>query len=258
MANDDQKDTWNVWVSRTSDILSVAKGTASFVALLAIAIILVCKPSQVVPTLKGLLAALRDSGFTRISVTGMEADLTKLNEAVSTANQGAISALRSLETARTRLKAIYSSDDLPPKSKTEVKEALGLVDQALNSLSLSKKDSQGILAQTGIGTAAPEKIKDANQWLVVVGADATVGEAQFELAKVKKSGFDSSRILLRNNLYRTVVPFNDRETAEDGIDKIGAAVKRQVFMVDSRQWCPQVAEASKSGGSAPYISCAPN
>lgn len=258
MASDNQKDIWNVWVSRASDILSVAKGTASFVALLAIAIILVWAPSLVVPTLKALLAALRDSGFTRISVTGMEADLTKLNEAVSTANQGASSALRSLGTARTRLSGIYSSDNLPTQSKADVKEALDLVDQALNSLSLSKQDSSGLLAQTGIGTATPEKIKESNQWLVVVGADATVGEAQVELAKVKKSGFDSSRILLRNRLYRTVVPFKNQEAAEAGIEKIGAAVQRQVFIVDSQQWCPQVAEASKSGGSAPYISCAPN
>lgn len=258
MAHDDQKDAWSVWVSRSSDILSVAKGTASFVAILAIAIILVCTPSRVVPTLKGLLVALRDSGFTRISVTGMEADLTKLNEAVSTADQGASSALRSLGTARTRLRAIYLSDDLPTESKTDVQQALYMVDQALNSLTLSKKDSSSLLAQTGIGTAVPEQIKALNQWLVVVGADATVGEAQFELKKVMKSGFNSSRILLRNGLYRTVVSFNDRQAAEAGIEKIGEAIQRQVFVVDARQWCPQAAEVPKSGGSASYTSCAPN
>ncbi len=258
MASEDKKDTWNIWVSRTSDILSIAKGTASFVAILAVAVILICTPSRIVPTLKGLLLALRDSGFTRISVTGMEADLTKLNEAVSTANQGASSALKSLEEANTRLSAFSSAGDLSQKSKSDVKEVLDFINQAQNSLSLSKKDSSGLLAQTGIATAAPEKGKPSNQWLVVVGADATSGEAMVELRTVKKQGFDNSTILLRNKLYRTVVPFNDRESAEASIAKIGAAVQRQVFLVDSKQWCPEVGETQKPGVSVPYVVCAPN
>jgi len=255
MENKDQKDAWTTWVSRTSDILSVAKGMASFAAILAVAFIIIWTPSRVVPTLKGLLVALRDSGFTRISVTGMEADLTKLTEAVSTANQGASSALRSLNAAKASLEKIYSSETLSSMNKSDVKEALNSVNTALRSLSLSRTDSTGILAQAGISTSAPDNTKESIQWLVVVGADATAQEAEFERSKVKRKGFGNSTILLRNNLYRTVVPFNDRETAEASITKIGAAVKRQVFAVDAKQWCPQAAKALTPGNAATLVTC---
>lgn len=107
------------------------------------------------------------------------------------------------------------------------------------------------LEQASEGQGNPEQAQSAlrsintivgGRW-IVVGADRTLEEAQFEANKARRAGYNPA-IYLRQNSYRTVIEFPSDEEAKASLKAVRARLNDTAYLRDLSSWCPNPAQQS--------------
>ena len=94
---------------------------------------------------------------------------------------------------------------------------------------------------TEIISVAPSETptETSGDWVVVVGSDASLGDAEWEADKARQQGYNPV-IYLRDNWYVTTVgPFSTKEEAESAKTAAQATIRESAREVYLNNWCPQ-------------------
>lgn len=92
-----------------------------------------------------------------------------------------------------------------------------------------------------------ETISDA--WIIVVGGDKQLGDAQPEVDKAKRAGY-SAALYLKQGWFRTTVgPFPTQADAERTNIAVRATLRNGAYVVNLKSWCPT--QYAKNG----YVEC---
>lgn len=75
-------------------------------------------------------------------------------------------------------------------------------------------------------------------WAIVFGGDKSFAEAQFEINRAKKIGFEGT-IFLRSGSYRSVMIFENRQEADNTLEKF-KQLRQSAYIVNMEKWCPTV------------------
>lgn len=75
-------------------------------------------------------------------------------------------------------------------------------------------------------------------WAIVFGGDKSLSEAQFEINRAKKIGFNGT-IFLRSGSYRSVMIFETRREAENTLEKF-KELRQTAYIVNMEKWCPNI------------------
>ena len=82
----------------------------------------------------------------------------------------------------------------------------------------------------------------SGQWAIVAGADRDVDAAMYEINRLREEGYRTVQLWLRDGWYRTVIIFENRETAENNLKKLKRAFRESAFITNLNEWCPEPIE----------------
>lgn len=220
------------------------------VAILAILAVLIFDASRITPVLTKIGLALEKAGFTELNIGGVKQDLTKLREKIQDTRLNAQQAQESLTKAITVLQKAQSEQ---PNANifSSIKDAISLISSSQTHLGFAKQQIQEATAATvpRTDTQAQPVPSDRKPWVIVVGADRTLQAAQDEVKLAKSKGFENAKILLRDDWYRTVVPFATEQEAAAKLAQISNQIREGSYIRDLNKWCgklePKESEAGK-------------
>lgn len=245
--------------SRWSHLLKDFRESLTFVrevAILAILAVLIFDASRITPILTKIGLALEKAGFTEVNVGGVKQDLTRLREKAQDTGLNTQQAQESLTKAIT---ALQNAQSKQPNANvaSSIKDAITLISSSQLHLGFIKRQIQEVTATSAPGTGTQTQPVPSNRkpWVVVVGADRTLKAAQAEVEIAKSKGFEDARILLRDDWYRTVVPFPTEQQAAAKLTEISTQIREGSFIRDLNKWCEKL--QSKESGEGKYDKCTP-
>lgn len=255
MTNEDsqaEQQRWEANIARTKEILSLLQSGVT-IALPFVVILFLLYPRWLISPINEVLASLKQAGFTSVAFAGMEANLEKFQRAQATSSQGADSARTALQGVVKPLQTLDAAS-LAPNERAALVQAR---QNAQNALDILTKTSQAVtqdVAGAKVGQGSQGEAGQPDAWLIVAGADITPAAAEDELKKVKRQ-FSGSFLLQRGSLFRTVIPFAERQQAVDQKQAVRDLVDRDVFLVETSQWCVGSLLAAKDGKKIPVKVC---
>ena len=228
------------------------------VAILAIIVILVFRHDIVNSFLDTL-------NVTKLSFGGMEIDRTEAIKALAAAGDNLQKTQSDLEATRNELAAVaakYQTAVAALKATQAQVEAIRAGGGTPGSAEVSKAVEDALsqatpalaaaTTATASATDAVNSTKEAVQTLpttpssganfaVIFGGDASVEAAASEVAKAQKAGFEAAQIYLRQNSYRSAVPFQDKVGAQSAIAQIRkiSRTAADAYIVNLANWCPK-------------------
>ena len=255
MTNEDgqaEQQRWEANLARTKEILSLLQSGVAM-ALPLVVILLLLYPKWLISPLNEVLASLKQAGFTSVAFAGMEANLEKFQRAQATSSQGADSARTALEGVLTPLQTLKAAS-LAPNERTALGQALQNTQNALAILKQTSQAATEDVAGAKVGQNSQGEAGQPDAWLIVAGADIIPAAAEDELKKVQRD-FSRSFLLQRGRLYRTVIPFAERQQAVDKKQAVRERVNREVFLVETSQWCAGPLLAAEAEAKIPFKVC---
>ncbi len=79
-------------------------------------------------------------------------------------------------------------------------------------------------------------------WGVVIGYDENLKAAQDEQKRALKNGYQRAEIYLRQNAFQTVIPFDNKERAQENLKKIHQNIREDSYIVNLENWCKKKEE----------------
>jgi len=74
-------------------------------------------------------------------------------------------------------------------------------------------------------------------WAVMIGYDKSLTAAQDEQKRAVNKGFKRAEIYLRQNAYQTIIPFDNKEQAQENLDKIQQNIRKDAYLINLESWC---------------------
>lgn len=211
---------WSGWARGAREWLALVRDATIIILLLLLAF----APSVTTPVLKGVVSTLRDSGISSVAGLG-------LGEASDV--------LAQVEPTLEAIEGLVASENPT--------EALPQIEHLRKFLGLAQDELHRAAAAQPI--AAMESLSMPGQWGVIVGADRTVKAARDEVARVKRTGFDT-KLFLRDNWYRTAAVFDSEPAATAAREQLASTI-RPGYIRNISQWCnPAEAEPDE-----PFARC---
>jgi hypothetical protein len=243
-----EESKWSNFFKSSSDSLILLRQAV----ILAILLILIFYPSSITNTLKNIGLAFEEAGFTEITVIGIKADLKALRQKVQDTKLNTEGTQKILTNVLESLKKIQQPDE-------DIKNAITEISIAKNSLESIKKELRDAIAPTAPSADQTQPVlSDSKPWVVVVGADRTPKDANYEVQKAKDKGFKDAKIIYRDDSYkwyRTVIPFETEEDAKKELLRISKEIREDSFIRDLNKWCENL--ESKELNSVKFEICIP-
>jgi hypothetical protein len=238
---------WTKFFKNSSDSLALLRQAVILIILL----ILIFYPSSITNTLKGIGLAFEEAGFTEITVVGIKTDLKALRQKVQDTK------LNTGETQKILTKVLQSLEKIQQPNE-DVKKAIQEIAIAKNALESIKKELGDAIYPAASSPDIPDNLpSDIMRWVVVVGADRTPKEADYEVRKAIGKGFNDAKIIYRDDAYkwyRTVIPFATEQEANEVLSKI-KKFQNDAFIRDLNKWCERL--EPKESDSVKYRICSP-
>lgn len=138
-------------------------------------------------------------------------------------------------------KGIQHKDRLSASSKSRLVANYGLA--LMQDGRYADAEHQLRIAATELGNPIAKRNLElllsqqrASSWAVVMGADKTSNEANFEVKRAKKAGIDGAETVLRSEFYRTIAVFEERTAAEAALTQ-AQAFRPDAYLVRMETWC---------------------
>jgi SPOR domain len=125
------------------------------------------------------------------------------------------------------------------RSNPSTDEALAQISKAMDQLHFTQKDIKSAITQS----SSPRQ--NAEQWVVVIGADRKIGDAKDEVNTAQSKGFENVTILLRDGWYRTIIPFSSENDANAALSDISKRIRQGSYTRNLTTWCKQIIETSE-------------
>lgn len=218
----EEKSRWSLLLSDSRDSLALFRE----IATLTVLAILIFKSTWLITPLKNMGLALEEAGFTELNIGGLKQDLKILREKAKDTGLNTQQSQESLE------KAIAILNQPNPN----IKDAISQINLAQNRLGFTKKQIEEIVSVS----PSPTQPRNADQWVVVIGADSTIDGAKDEVKTAKSKGFENVRILLRDGWYRTVIGFSSEKEAKDAVPDISNQIREGSYPRNLTTWCEKI------------------
>lgn len=83
---------------------------------------------------------------------------------------------------------------------------------------------------------------------IVIGGDTSLGSAQNEMTRARKSGYELVKVFYRQGYYRTlIVGFSTKDDADRANISVNAKIRDSSYVVNVDNWCPN-AKSTNQGG----------
>jgi hypothetical protein len=180
------------------------------------------------------------AGFTKADIAGLHW------ESVQKASEQAGEASQQIETANKKIDSVQKDLDAlatrttDPGVKTEVNRLKSELNQSAQTTKAANADLQSSLAiqESALQTVRPQSAADTGAWGVVTSSDKNLQEAQFEVNRAQKLGYQNTRLYSRENWFRTVIVFASVAEAQAALPALRAKIRDTVYLVDMSKWCP--------------------
>lgn len=116
----------------------------------------------------------------------------------------------------------------------EAKESSNPTKEIDAALQLVKDTDESL--QT-VQTVQTVKTADNLRW-IIISTDRTLEEAEFEVRKARKLGYENVSIYFRQNSYRVVIELPTGSEARERLPDIRARLRNDAYRRALDQWCP--------------------
>lgn len=109
---------------------------------------------------------------------------------------------------------------------------------AYSGVPMDTATQQALITSTSLPRISNTEDASTSTWAVVFGADRTLEEAQAEVNRLaRQTPYKTAQIFLRSGSYRTVVQFDSRSAAEEGLGQM-RVIRSSSYLIDMHRWCP--------------------
>lgn len=176
-----------------------------------------------------------------------ESELVESTARLEDANQVMEQYQLELENIKNSVALLTESPNLDTETKAEVVKINDQIEKTWDASKMARVNIEDNIAQQNHilkeirqEQSSPQSLR--GQWAIVAGADREVDAALFEVNKLKDQGYQIVQLWIRDGWYRTVIIFEDRETAENNLRKLKRAFRESAFITNLDEWCPNPIE----------------
>lgn len=144
--------------------------------------------------------------------------------------------------------ALTESPNLDEDTKAEIVKINDRIEKTWESSSFARENIEDNITQQNQMLKEVRKEQSlpppppSGQWAVVAGADRELDAAMYEVNKLKEQGYHMVQLWRRDGWYRTVIIFENRETAENNLKKLKRVSRETAFITNLNEWCPEPVE----------------
>lgn len=234
--DESQKDQKKNPLSRWRDILTSSKDTLAFVRELLLILLLISLLLH--PTF--INDKLSRAGFTKGNIAGFEWESAQKAQAkTGEASQQLEAATQKVNAVEKRLEEIAQQTS-NTQIKSEFENLRSQLSQSLETTKKAEQDLSASLAQqrTIIQTVKPDgDVSESSPWGIVISADKNIPQAQDEVNKAKKLGYQNVKIYNRQGWLRTVVEFPNLTEAKTALPRLTSNIRNSSYLVNLSDWC---------------------
>lgn len=238
--------------SKWSNLLKIFGDSLNFlrqILILFILVSLIFYPPIVANRLSDIGFSLADVGFSEVAIAGLKADLKAFRQKAQETK------LNTGETQKIITKVLESLKKIEQPNK-DVQEAIKEIVRVQDNLESIKEELKNTASTNDDQTQTV--LSDDKPWVVVIGADRTPKDADWEKNKtINNEGFKGTEIIYRDDSYkwyRTVIPFATEQEAKEALPKI-KTFQNDAFIRDLNKWCEKL--EPKESNSVKYKICTP-
>jgi len=122
--------------------------------------------------------------------------------------------------------------------------------QAQNALQVIVSTSEKSVSNQADKALKDIDLANKSAWGIVIGYDKDLPAAQHEAKKAQGKSLEA-QIFFRQNIYRTVIIFNNKESAQAKLAEVREKTRQDAYLVNINTWCPN-ATLRQEGN---YYSC---
>ncbi|MEL6477517.1 MAG: hypothetical protein AAFR17_09330 [Pseudomonadota bacterium] len=216
------------------------------IALLSVVIYAVAFPENIVSRVRG---ALETAGLdvTKLTLWGVE---LRLSAGEATTMQARLDQQRVEldEVKRSNadmldLMACLNDQSCDQDQTARIAELVGAGEAQLAGIEAlgSTLDSAAIqisaAAVAEVEAGPPPPVAASTPWVIVVGADRSLDEAEVEATRLSRGGYTAD-IVRRGSYFRTIAEFTSQAAAAQAKPAVQSLMGRPVFVLEMAAWCP--------------------
>lgn len=181
-----------------------------------------------------------------------ESELVESTARLQDANQVMEQYQNELEEIKNSVATLTESPNLDEETKAEVVKINDQIEKTWDASKMARVNIEDNIAQQ---TSILKEIRQEQslpppnppgRWAIVAGADRDINAAKFEAKRLNEQGYKNIQLWLREEWYRTVIVFDNKEIAERNLKKLKRGFRESAFITNLNDWCPNPIEIEEN------------